>query len=194
MKNSPLIPTGLLLLGLAFSVLAAPAEHRLTVELRDGSRVVGTAAADNLRFHSALLGKIKLAVGDIRSVECVATNTARLVTTGDDILSVGFEDSSLALQTSFGKVELAVTSIQKFTVATVGADNTQRPGLVALWSGEGDGKDLVGGHDAELTDITFADGKVGRAFALNGYSSWANIPPGQISRPVATPAKPLPTD
>ena len=49
-------------------------------------------------------------------------------------------------------------------------------GLVGLWSGEGDGNDSVGGGKATLTDITFAEGKLGRAFSFNGTSSSIKIP------------------
>src|SRR5205807_272988 len=51
-----------------------------------------------------------------------------------------------------------------------------RNGLVALWSGEGNGNDSVGKNTAMLTNITFADGKVGQAFSLNGSNSCAKIP------------------
>ena len=51
-----------------------------------------------------------------------------------------------------------------------------RKALVALWSGEGNGKDSVGNNTAILTDMTFAEGKVGRAFSLNGSSSYAKVP------------------
>jgi len=51
-----------------------------------------------------------------------------------------------------------------------------RQALVALWSGEGNGNDSAGNNTAILTDITFAEGKVGRAFSLNGYSSYAKVP------------------
>ena len=50
------------------------------------------------------------------------------------------------------------------------------PGLVALWSGEGSGTDSVGGNKMELTDISFAPGKVGQAFSFNGASSSIRIP------------------
>lgn len=50
------------------------------------------------------------------------------------------------------------------------------PGLVALWSGENNGLDSAGQNDAELTDITFADVQVGRAFSFNGASSTIKIP------------------
>jgi tRNA A-37 threonylcarbamoyl transferase component Bud32 len=51
-----------------------------------------------------------------------------------------------------------------------------RKALVALWSGEGNGNDSVGNNTAILTDMTFAEGKVGWAFSLNGSSSYARVP------------------
>ena len=149
---------------------------RLTVELRDGSRVVGSSVEINFKFNSALLGEIELDVCAIRSVDCVSSNSAKLTTTGGDSLTVSFAEPEFAVNTSFGKVQLAVDSVRKLTVAAPGGTGTHPPGLVALWSGEGDGRDSVGGHDAQLMDVDFADGKVGRAFALNGSSSWMKIP------------------
>jgi DNA-directed RNA polymerase subunit RPC12/RpoP len=49
-------------------------------------------------------------------------------------------------------------------------------GLVGLWSGEDGGNDLAGGNKAMLTDITFAEGKVGRAFVFNGKTSLITVP------------------
>jgi hypothetical protein len=69
---------------------------------------------------------------------------------------------------------------------TATADNTlPRPpalatphptGLMAFWSGENNGLDSVGQNDAELTDINFAEGQIGRAFSFNGTSSTIRIP------------------
>ncbi len=145
---------------------ASPQPYRLTAELRDGSRVVGASGEEYFHFHSPLLGDLKLAIQDIRSVECVSSNAAKLVTAQGDHLMVSFADSSLPLKTSFGKVDLAVAQIRKLTLSVAGNGSVHRPGLVALWSGEGDGKDSAGSNDAELTDITFTDGKVGAAFSL----------------------------
>src|ERR1035438_2662455 len=86
---------------------------RLTVELRDGSRVVGQSVEKSFKFHSALLGEIKLAVSNIRAVEFVSTNSTKLTTTGGDSLSVSFVYSEFAVKTSFGKVELPVASVRK---------------------------------------------------------------------------------
>jgi hypothetical protein len=149
---------------------------RLTVDLRDGSRVVGTSVEENFKFHSALLGEIKLVVKDVRALECVSTNTARLTTVKGDTLMVSFVDSEIAVKTGFGKVELPVDSIRKFTVSPNGEMGAHLPGLVALWSGEGDGHDSAGSHDAELMNLTFAEGKVGQAFSLNASGSMAKIP------------------
>ena len=143
---------------------------RLTVELRDGSRVVGESAGKYFRFHSALLGEIKLAPKDLRAVECLTTNSAKLTTASGDTLTVSFADSALGVKTSFGRVELAAGSIRKLSVTVAGAAGL-RPGLVALWSGEDSGKDSAGNHDLELTDVSFAEGQVGRAFVMNGSSS-----------------------
>jgi Concanavalin A-like lectin/glucanases superfamily len=148
---------------------------RLTVDLRDGSRVIGESGSDHLKFHSTLLGDLKLWVKDIRSVECVSSNSAKLMTAGGDTLRVWFADSELTAKTGFGKVELPVASIRKLTVSGGGVAGARRQGLVALWSGEDDGKDSIGDNDAELTDMNFADGQVGRAFLLNGSNSWAEI-------------------
>lgn len=153
-----------------------PPASQLTIELRDGSRVVGTSGHDHLKFHSALLGDLLLEVKALQSVDCVASNSAKLLMTNGDTLMVWFADSTVTAKTSFGKVELAVDSIRKITVSGGGAIGARRPGLVAQWSGENNGKDSIGGNDAELTDMGFADGQVGQAFFLNGSSSWAKIP------------------
>jgi hypothetical protein len=148
---------------------------RLTIELRDGSRVVGDSVEKNFEFHSTLLGKIKLDVKNIRAVESVSSNSAKLTTVSGDTLTVSFADLEFAVKTSFGKVNLSVDAVRKISVSA-GGGGAHPPGLVALWSGEGNGLDSVGGNPATLTDITFAEGKVGQAFSFNGVSSSIRIP------------------
>jgi hypothetical protein len=48
--------------------------------------------------------------------------------------------------------------------------------LVGMWSGENGGNDSVGGNKAILTDITFEEGKVGKAFVFNGKTSRITVP------------------
>jgi hypothetical protein len=156
------------------SPMTNPPPVRLTVELRDSSRVIGQNANETIKFQSPLLGHLKLAVKDLRAVECPDTNAAKLTTANGDTLVVVFSDPQLSLKTDFGKIELAVASIRKITVSTAGPA-TRRPGLVALWSGEDNGKDSIGNHDAELTDIAYADGKVGRAFLFDGENATIKV-------------------
>ena len=166
-----LLPIATLMLSGIANAEPAAADNsspRLTVELRDGSRVVGQSVEDQLKFDSALLGTLKLAVKDIRAIECGTTNSAKLTTTSGDVLTGWFDSETLRVKTGFGKVELAVNSIRHLTVSATRAPGKLPAGLVALWSAEGDGHDSVGGNDATLTDITFADGKVGQAFSFGG--------------------------
>jgi hypothetical protein len=149
--------------------------YQLSITLRDGSRLVGTKVKPAFHFHSTLLGDLSLSVTNIRSLDDDATNAVRLLTTGGDTLTTAFADSSFAVNTSFGKVELQSDSVSKLTVTAIGLAGQGEPGLVALWSGEDSPRDSVGGNDLEPTDILYADGQVGRAFALNGVSSYLKL-------------------
>jgi hypothetical protein len=133
---------------------------RLTVELRDGSRVVGDSVEKYFKFHSILLGDLKLELKDIRSVECVSSNSAKLSTVNGDALTVSFVDSEFAVKTSFGKVDLPVDLVLKFSV-TAGGLGGHPPGLVALWSGEGGGIDSVGGNTGDIDGYFLCGGQGG---------------------------------
>jgi len=50
------------------------------------------------------------------------------------------------------------------------------PGLIAMWSGEGNGNDSVSGNNAQLKNVTYAEGKVGQAFSFNGGTASLRIP------------------
>ena len=113
---------------------------RLTVELQDGSRLVGVSVGKIFEFQSALLGKIKLAVKDIRSVECVSTNSAKVTTANGDSLSVSFVNPQFAMKTGFGKVDLQVSSVRKISVAAARTGGVQE-GLVMSWFVAGEKKD-----------------------------------------------------
>lgn len=165
---------------LAESPAAADTEAagaRLTVELRDGSRVVGQNVEEKMKFHSSLLGDLKLPVAGIRSVEFTTTNAARLTATNGDTLMVQSGEKEIPVRTSFGKVELAVDSIRKISVAAGRPHGQNLPGLVALWSGENNGDDSINGNHAEWTDAAYADGKIGRAFSVSRFGTYGHVPP-----------------
>ena len=99
---------------------------QLTLELRDGSRVVGKSLDDPLKFHSASLGDFKLPVAGIRSIEFKgngngADNTARLTATNGDVIDVQFVSPALHVQTGFGKSEVPVKMIK--TIQGVSSGN-----------------------------------------------------------------------
>ena len=51
------------------------------------------------------------------------------------------------------------------------------PGLVGLWPGEGNGKDLAGGHDAEVSGgVTYSSAKIGTGFEVDGHTGQASVP------------------
>jgi len=142
---------------------------RLTVELRDGSRVVGTSAEKSFKFHTALFGEVKLDVKDIRAVDCVSSNSAKLTTAKGDTLTVSFADPKLAIKTGFGKVEFVVDLVRRLTVSASGASGAHHLGLVSLWCGEDNAMDSVGGNNGTLAEgATYGPGKVGRGFVFDG--------------------------
>ncbi len=54
---------------------------------------------------------------------------------------------------------------------------TPPSGLVSWWPGDGHANDIVGGNHATLENgATFASGKVGQAFSLDGVDDFVNVP------------------
>ncbi|HEX7569216.1 MAG TPA: LamG domain-containing protein [Verrucomicrobiae bacterium] len=146
------------------------------MELRDGSRVVGTSVEKSFRFHSALLGGIKLDVKDIRAVEWGSTNSAKLTTVNGDTLTVSLLGSGLEIKTGFGKVELAVDSMRKLTVTT-GSIGKNDIGLVAHFAFDGSSEDTSGnGLNGSDHEITYSTGVVGTAAIFNGRGSFISVP------------------
>jgi hypothetical protein len=156
----------------------SPTGFRLIVELQDGSKIIGKSGDDNFQFRSDVLGEMKLPLERIRSIECQPkTNSAQLTTANGDTLTAQFVTKVVRVETAFGGVKLPVNLIRHLTVSPAGKPGQMRPGLVALWSGEGDGHDSTGGNPATLMgDVSFAEGKVGQAFSLNGFNSCLRIP------------------
>jgi hypothetical protein len=101
---------------------AVPLEtgSQLTVELRDGSHIVGKGLDDTLTFHSSALGDVKLTWSGIRSIEYTTTNTdlAQLTATNGDAYMVQFLTPQVRVETSFGKSDLPVNMIRTISVST----------------------------------------------------------------------------
>ena len=92
---------------------------QLTIEMRDGSRVVGKPLEDTLRLRSTMLGDMKLSWASIRSIAREETgNNLRLMTTDGDEVSVQFTKDVLSVKSSFGKTELPVNLIRSLNVSS----------------------------------------------------------------------------
>ena len=153
-------------------------DFRLTIELRDGSHLVGKGLDDALNFHSPTMGDLKLTWAGIRSVifSTEKSPTARLTTTNGDAYEVEFVTPAVRVETSFGKNELPAKSIRSIKVSAMSLPGQPQSGLVALWSGEGNANDSVGGNNgSSITGIGYADGIVGQAFKFNGSDAFVGI-------------------
>jgi hypothetical protein len=152
--------------------LAASGQDRsqLTIELRDGSHLVGKDLGETLKFHSTALGNFQLTWAGIRSLEYLNTNTdaAQLTTTNGDVFAVQFMNSTVRVETDFGTNEFPAKLIRSIKV--LWKSKIQLPaGLVSLWSGESNAVDSVGGNNGKLQgNVTYANGRIGQAFVLNG--------------------------
>ena len=151
----------------AAGITAGATTAQLTIELRDGSRVVGKGLDDSLSFHSPGMGDLKLAWSGIRSLQYTGANTdiARLTATNGDVYEAQFAASSVRVATSFGTNELPVRLIRSIQVMATAFPGQFPPGLVALWSGESDARDSVGTNNGKLEgQIGFTTGQIGMAF------------------------------
>lgn len=148
----------------------SPVTYRLTVELRDGSRVIGKSLQNNFDFHSAILGDVELPLSKVRVVESLSSgNDVKVTSANNDILTVEFATKEIKLETSFGEVKLPPAMIRSIHIS--GGPGRPTDGLIAHWSGEDNGDDSINGHSGNLINVTFTEGVVGRAFTFspNGY-------------------------
>jgi len=135
---------------------------QLTIDLRDGSRVVGKSLEDTLSLHSALLGDMKLAWARIRSIECAAgADMARLTAANGDGFAMQFAVQSLGVDTSFGKTELPVKLIRSIKVA----GGLSSGGLIGRWKLD-DGNGTV----AKDSSPNHHDGRLGSGGGGMGQS------------------------
>jgi Concanavalin A-like lectin/glucanases superfamily len=144
-----------------------PTGFRLTVELRDGSRIVGKSHDENFQFRSDTLGETKLPLKKIRSIESgSSSNLVKLTTVGGDLLTVEFTTKDIRVATVFGDVKLPINLIKSMKVTTIGQVIGPREGLIGLWSGEGNAIDAVSGNEGVLRNVDFINGVVGEAFSF----------------------------
>ena len=101
----------------AITASAARANYQLTIELRDGSRVIGRGLENSLSVHSAILGDMKLPWAGIQSIEYAGDgDAAHLTAANDDKFTVQVSVKALSLETDFGKIDLPLKLIRSIKV------------------------------------------------------------------------------
>ncbi len=164
---------------LAPSPAAGESGWRLTLELRDNSRIIGQALDNALKFHSATMGDLNLTWAGIRSIEYASTNSdvARLTATNGDVYEAQFVTTVVPLETSMGRTEMPVNMIRSIKVSALGRTGQMPSGLVALWSAEGNADDSVGGRHGQLENQAgYAPGIRGQAFAFHNLGDGVVAP------------------
>jgi len=161
-------------------------DFRLTIELRDGSHLVGKGLDDALNFHSPTMGDLKLTWAGIRSIIFASEKspTARLTTTNGDAYEVEFVTPAVRVETSFGKNELPVKSIRSIKVSAIG-NTAAASHLIGWWKlddGHGtvakDHSSIESPHDGTLVNEPQwikTPGHSEAALFLNGASQYVSL-------------------
>jgi hypothetical protein len=177
--------------GQAASTSGDQSGPQLTVELRDGSRVVGQSLKESLSFHSSTVGDIKLPWTDIRAIEYPDdTKAAHLTATNGDALTVQLSSATLVLQTGFGQTELPVKLIRSIKVSPPPKSNIYDGTGVRLTIALRDGSRLVGTglddtlnfHSAAMGDLklTWAGVRSIVYSTLNGHTAQLTAANGDV--------------
>jgi hypothetical protein len=156
----------------------------LTIELRDGSHVVGKSLVDSLTFHTSGMGDLKLAWAGIRSIEYAGAGSdmARLTAANGDVYEGQFETASLGVETSFGKTELPVKLIRSIRTSATGDAGRNLIGWWKLDDGDGtvarDSSSSQDPHDGKLINgpvWTRGPGRDDVCLQFNGASQYVSL-------------------
>lgn len=151
-----------------------PPTH-LTVELQDGSRVMGECLRKEFSFHSPVLGDLTVPIQQIQEMDWSTNGQVTLHLVNGDLVNATFQSSAVKLKTTFGEVNLPANSITRLSISPVGDQLPNHPGLVALWRADGHGRDAVGHNDLPLGLVTIATMSHGSAFHFNGVNAWMSL-------------------
>src|SRR5882724_208651 len=90
---------------------------RLTLELKDGSRVEGEPVELKWPLHTELVGPVKMEVSRISSVESTTSNSWTVNFRNGDHLKASVVLENIELKTSFGKVKISPDLIRTIRVS-----------------------------------------------------------------------------
>jgi hypothetical protein len=147
------------------------------LELKDGSRVIGTSGMEYFKMHSEILGDIKLSPEQLTAIEFLAqSNRVQVVATNRDTLSGELDTREIRLQTSFGKISVPVNTVRHLSVTR---QFTPRPtSLVAFWPGNGNANDVIGNSPTvPVGPMRYVDGMREQAFFFSGDDAYLLVHP-----------------
>ena len=155
---------------------AAP-DLRLTLELSDGSRIIGTPAIDRLKLTTSY-AKLEIPLSQLRAIEFNGgpDRIAQVGLQNGDLLRGELGVAEITINTIFGQVVIPVAKVDKIRVHVAGKGKALPDGLVLHYTFDADEGDRVtdssgSGNDGKVNGATYVkEGKVGGAMSFNGQS------------------------
>lgn len=157
------------------------ASPRLTVNLTDGSKLIGATTLKALTLRSEALGKLSVPLERIASVKFSKDRESVTVTLQNgDKIQAGLADTTLPLTTVFGPVTVPLDKATEIQFTVPG----KTPNGLVLWYSfdTDDGKTVMDrsgqGNDGTIHGAELAAGsrgKVQTAMRFNGHSAWLEV-------------------
>ena len=168
-SNPPAAATNTATRAIALAEVVKPL--RLTLELRDGSRIIGVPAITNLQVRSSF-GVIGIELNRLQTLQFIEGKDASefLLQNGDKVSGV-LNLETVEMKTSFGPVKIPVAAIRRLAVNPGGKS---RGGLVLHYGFDQDENNLVRdksgqGHDGKLLGAQWVErGKFGGGVNISG--------------------------
>ncbi len=154
----------------------------VAVDLRDGSRIIGTPLVKRLTLGSSY-GAVEFPLEQVTSISFSdSAGGVRVEFRNGDVLRGTLHLDSLPVQFAAGRMDLPVSAILR--LATVSADDNLAEGLIAHYPLKGSTADATGrGHDAVNHGAVPAPdrfGTRGHAYEFDGTEAHINLPEGII--------------
>ncbi|HTY59269.1 MAG TPA: LamG domain-containing protein [Bacteroidota bacterium] len=158
------------------------ASPSFVIDLRGGSRIVGTPLRNNFSLSSSH-GPIGFTLDQVSSMTFSdSAGNVRIEFRNGDILAGSLSPDSLPVEFAAGKLTLPVSSILR--IASAGSESSLAMGLVAHYPLHGNTKDVSGeGRDGKNFGAVPAPdrfGVPGRALEFDGSGAHVNLPDGLI--------------
>lgn len=163
---------------------AARDSVRVSIQLQDGSRILGYPLLDTLTLQTQY-ATLRLALGLVRAIDFQESGniaTASLIT-GEQLQGT-LTISTLPLRSLVGTLSVPIRDVSSITVSN--RLSSLDSGLVAYYPFNGDARDKSGhGHDGTVNGAVLCGDRAGKpnsAFSFDGNDSYIAIPDGMIRR------------